>query len=83
MVIAVECDVFMSKAQAVLNEAYETGYTETQAGRDFWFTRCGHGVGYWDRKELELNNIGERLSAFARSCGESYAYLGDDGLVYV
>lgn len=29
------------------------GYSDEQAGRDFWFTRQGHGVGFWDRKELE------------------------------
>ena len=27
-------------------------YSEEQAGRDFWFTRQGHGVGFWDREEL-------------------------------
>jgi hypothetical protein len=23
-----------------------------QAGHDFWFTRKGHGVGFWDRPEI-------------------------------
>lgn len=23
-----------------------------QAGRDFWYTRKGHGVGFWDKPEL-------------------------------
>src|SRR5687767_4560175 len=27
-------------------------YTDEQAGRDLWFTRQGHGVGYWERKQL-------------------------------
>jgi hypothetical protein len=25
-----------------------------QAGHDFWFTRQGHGVGFWDRDRAEL-----------------------------
>lgn len=29
-----------------------SGYDEVQAGRDYWFTRNGHGVGFWDREEL-------------------------------
>lgn len=28
-------------------------YGAAQAGGDFWFTRQGHGVGFWDRDELE------------------------------
>lgn len=30
-------------------------YDDEQAGRDLWFTAQGHGCGYWDRKELELD----------------------------
>ena len=30
-------------------------YDDEQAGRDLWFTAQGHGVGFWDRKELELD----------------------------
>lgn len=42
-------------------EGIEPGepYTEIQAGRDFWFTRNGHGVGFWDRG---LGEIGDLLS---------------------
>lgn len=29
-----------------------SGYDEVQAGRDYWFTRNGHGAGFWDREEL-------------------------------
>jgi hypothetical protein len=31
----------------------EDDYSIEQAGCDFWFTRQGHGVGFWDRKELD------------------------------
>lgn len=32
-----------------------TGYDEVQAGRDYWYTRNGHGVGFWDREELRID----------------------------
>lgn len=50
------------------------------AGHDFWFTRNGHGVGYWDRG---LGELGERLTKATKAYGEVYLYLGDDELVYV
>lgn len=30
-------------------------YSDEQAGRDFWFTRQGHGVGFWDRETLNID----------------------------
>jgi hypothetical protein len=40
-----------------LNSIAEAGidYDDEQAGRDFWFTRQGHGVGFWDRDVLALD----------------------------
>jgi hypothetical protein len=49
-------------------------YDDAQAGRDFWFTRQGHGVGYWDREALS-SSTGEALSAAARKQGEAYVHL--------
>ena len=51
-----------------------------QAGRDFWFTRCGHGVGFWDRG---LGATGDELSEIARKFGNRDMVLGDDKKVYV
>ena len=51
--IARDCTAFQANAGPLLAQAYARDYDESQAGRDFWFTRQGHGVGYWDRKELE------------------------------
>lgn len=61
-------------------EAFADEYGDERVGHDFWLTRNGHGAGFWDRGAGEL---GDRLSAMARSYGESYLYVGDDGLVYV
>lgn len=30
-------------------------YGDAQAGRDFWFTRQGHGCGFWDREALAVD----------------------------
>lgn len=47
------------------------GYDDAQAGRDLWFTRQGHGVGFWDREALK-GYLGEGLSAAAKRLGEAY-----------
>jgi hypothetical protein len=96
--IVADCKGFQERNAALLQEAYDTDdYEAEQAGRDFWFTRNGHGVGYWDRKALEVNGIGDRLSACcgwrsntdreadptALYFGEIDAYFGDDDKVYL
>ena len=75
-----DCDDFWQLAADHLAAAYATGYTEEQAGIDFWFTRNGHGTGYWDRG---LTDIGTALTRDAKTYGESWVYEGDDGLIYV
>jgi hypothetical protein len=60
--MAADCKRFQEMYPELLDKAYATGYEPVQAGRDFWFTRNGHGVGYWDRKELEADGIGDALS---------------------
>lgn len=76
-----ECEAFQAEAKPILDAAYLSGYTETQAGHDFWFTRNGHGVGYWCRDEL-TDEQGDSLSDIARRAGEVDLYEGDDGLLY-
>ncbi len=49
------------------------------AGHDFWLTRNGHGVGFWDRG---LGDLGQRLTKAAEVYGSIYLYPGDDGKVY-
>lgn len=51
--IRADCEAWQTANAALLALAYaRPGYDEAQAGRDYWFTRNGHGVGFWDRKEL-------------------------------
>lgn len=41
----------------------EREYSLQRAGNDFWYTRQGHGVGYWDRAELEPRDAWEELGS--------------------
>jgi hypothetical protein len=74
---------FMRKSAMLLAEAANrVGYDYTRAGHDFWYTRNGHGVGFWCRDELDDGDLGNRLSDVTREFGQSDLYAGDDGLLY-
>ena len=66
-----ECAKFLSrKARDVIAAA--PGDFE-QAGRDFWFTRQGHGTGFWDRDddvwpEPARDYLGARAEEFGEAC---------------
>lgn len=49
------------------------------AGHDFWLTRNGHGAGYWDRG---LGELGDKLTAAAKTFGGIDLYLGEDERVH-
>lgn len=66
--------------QRYLAEAYKTGYTDSQAGHDFWLTRNGHGAGFWDRG---LGTAGVMLTDNAKAFGSSDLYIGDDFNIHV
>jgi hypothetical protein len=82
LAIIIDCADFQHKAERFLKKVYASpkGYDPVQAGRDFWFTRCGHGVGFWDRG---LGTPGDDLSEIARAFGNVDMVRGDDGKVYV
>lgn len=54
-------------------------YDAAQAGHDFWLTRNGHGVGFWDR---DLGEVGERLTENAKPYGEASLYVETVEVVY-
>ena len=59
-----------------------SGYCEEQAGRDFWFTRQGHGAGFWDREELR-RDLAKRDDGTWTDTGEEeglpfWGSLGDE-----
>lgn len=53
--------------------------TADMVGHDFYLTRNGHGVGFWDR---DLGEVGDWLTAMTKPFREASLYLGDDGNVY-
>jgi hypothetical protein len=63
-------------------------YSDARLGHDFWLTRNHHGVGFWDRKELdfraedESKNVGGWLTDIAHSFPELNVYVGDDKMEY-
>lgn len=85
--IIADCERFQTANAALLEQACsikgDHTYDETRAGHDFWYTRNGHGCGFWDRG---LGEAGDKLTA---ACGHGtdfrglYSYVGDDGLIYL
>jgi hypothetical protein len=78
------CRAFQETNADLLDAAYSTKtshreYTAASAGHDYWLTRNGHGVGFWDRG---LGEVGDKLS---EACGrrEMYVYRGDDEKIHV
>jgi hypothetical protein len=87
-----DCEAFQTRAAVLLAEAYKRpDYSAEQAGRDYWYTRNGHGVGFWDREPLEANGLGDNLSELAGDDGVDVSFSeveevdspSDYGFVYV
>lgn len=72
-----ECRLFQRFNRDLLAHAGD----EEQNGRDFAYTRNGHGVGFWDRGYDK--EVAEGLSQSARSFGEVYLYKKSKGKIGV
>lgn len=78
--IVADCVDFQYTYTELLEKAYEhMNYEPNRAGNDLWYSRQGHGTGFWDRG---LGNLGDALTNAARLEGERYPYLGDDLKIY-
>ena len=51
----------------------------TDAGHDWWLTRCGHGAGFWDGG---WPAAGERLTEAARASGAAMLDPDDEGQLH-
>lgn len=90
--IVADCKAFQEENAKVLafieERAVVLDYDLERAGREFWFTRRGHGVGYWCSA---YDTVGEfraaldRLDAAVRAGWRSECdlYRGDDGRLYL
>lgn len=72
-----ECDQFIAAYWAPI---IESGQTPERCGHDFWLTRNGHGVGFWDRGYPKA--ISDALTQAAEAEGTRDLYIGDDGKIY-
>lgn len=82
-----DCAAFLSANQALIEaceDHHKPGSADddalAHAGRDFWYTREGHGAGFWDGDWPEA--AGEHLSSAAKEFGTADWYLGDDGAIW-
>ena len=86
--IIADCEAFQaglprdSLGRSLLDLAYDYApneYDAERAGNDYWYTRNGHGTGFWDRG---LGEVGEALATAARYSNVDL-YRGDDGQIYL
>lgn len=71
------CQVFGATADPDDIDAYlASGLDYRDLGRDIWFSRNGHGAGFFDRDA-------DGLQAVAEQMGEVYVCQGDDGFLYI
>ena len=80
--IRATCAAFARTHADLLTAAYEhPGYGPREAGRDLWFTRQRHGVGYWDRRMIP-RPLGQALTDAAEALKECYVEVWR-GWIYV
>jgi alkanesulfonate monooxygenase SsuD/methylene tetrahydromethanopterin reductase-like flavin-dependent oxidoreductase (luciferase family) len=72
-----DCRRFLDDPETVVAIANDW----TRAGHDFFLTRHGHGSGFWDGDWPEESE--KVLMARTRLFGETWACVGDDGMIYV
>lgn len=83
--IIADCAAWQAANASLLEQAYgqqgkyeRSPYDAERAGNDYWYTRNGHGTGFWDRG---LGEIGDKLADACRY-HEVHMVRGDDGLIY-
>ena len=76
--IVADCAAFQQANAESL--ACDGGLPLQRAGNDFWYTRCGHGAGFWDGDWPEPHAT--RLTKASELFGNLDVYCGDDGLIY-
>ena len=74
-----DCRDFIEGIPMASLEAYLYRYGYEHFGHDFWLTRNGHGVGFWDRG---LGELGDWLTEQCKPYGDVNLYVGDDGRIY-
>jgi hypothetical protein len=80
-VIREDCTKFLAENE--LPEVHKRGShdetIENHAGRDFWYTRAGHGCGFWDGDWPEADE--DRLTEAAHKFPDLYLWVDEEGQV--
>ena len=74
-----DCMAFMKQNRKDLES--DGSLNMSQAGHDFWMTRTGQGVGFWDGDWPEP--MATRLTKSSEKFGTMDLYVGDDGKLYI
>lgn len=84
-----DCESFIAKGAEWLTESNLIGFRngatlDSMIGHDFWLTRVGHGAGFWDGdwQSDASNGLDGPLTRLAKSFGEVWPYVGDDGKIH-
>ncbi len=74
-------DSMAFQATKAFKAAWNDGVDREDMGRDFWYTRNGHGCGFWDGdyEEPHATALDEESERF----GNVDVYRGDDGEVHL
>lgn len=75
--IALDCGDFLDDNTATIACVLEHGERDLDGiAHDFWFTRQGHGVGFWEGESRGYpGETGDELSRAAKGFGEVYPYF--------
>jgi hypothetical protein len=55
-------------------------HDDQSISHNFWLTRQGTGVGFWDG---DFGEVGDELTRISDTFGRLYPYVGDDGKIYI
>lgn len=88
--IRVDCRKFLRANEADIRSATRPyarfDYSAIEnAGHDFWFSRMGHGCGFWDGdwSEPEATRLTAAAKVFGGDTGEAAPMVGDDGKLHL
>lgn len=82
--ITKDCQDFLLRADNIVKRVLDHGLlTVDSIAHDFWFTRNGHGCGFWEGNARGYpGNTGDELDTIAKQFGQCDAYRYR-GWVYV
>lgn len=75
-----ECRAFLDLVAEEMGDDVWEGLNPDDMGHLFVLSKNGHGTGFWD---CGLGDKGDELHKWAKTFGESMAYVGNDGKVWI